>query len=1286
MGTGRSFANSGAGHVPTHGGKFCNGCLELLRGHPKAEQRLDPVRSRADTSRAVAAARRVLLANYLAGGGDVAPCLHHSRVQELTYEYVSNKDVAESLQRANFGKFKGEENPIYPVWATFSRVPIHLQDARALFSIASIIGKPLQVDERTLKAEYLNTARVLVEVDLSRPLQEEVKIRIGENIHSLPVDFEVRPKFCLHCRKLGHDCSHRNQSEHHSGIFPTQGDTTSKGKKVCTENAEGWTLVRSKKKTGSNMPRGGPFKQPSKVWRQVGVRHQVPSQLSSGPGECSNHMGLLTCQGNDKKVSNSSQITSTHTPILTKDPVLDMDIEVNQKARPDFLAIIPWEPSEALSMHRGSVELHEEDESSESEFDELDMTHDLVIHSDGESHRDARSNIEPLPTLTPILKREAMNLPRSSVKKVSFDTSPVASRLRIGFNKGFSAVQNKIWVLWNEENMRLTEVQEEDQAISCRFIDISTNKAITITTVYGQHTREGRKLLWETLAFHMPLDECWLVGGDFNAIASPLEHKGSSSPCASSMADMADCIQACELSEPQVKGSLFTWMGKRSTGTVHRKLDRILLNVNFQNLFDDITTTILSRATSDHKPLILECKSSVFLGPKPFRYLNFWGYHKDFQDVVSKAWGSFGWEAGGGMRGLACKLHNLKPILRDWSYVTFGDIFKNLDEAEQQAEETVKKFEIDSSEENRIAMSLANARLILARKKESQFWFQKANVKWLKEGDASTKYFHSLVKGRQKKNLISKIKKEDGTYTSHTEEIGNTFLSHFQNLLGMEYNSIPESTLVNIPTLITAEDNSLLVELPEEEEIREAVWALNPNSSAGPDGYNGQFFRQAWHIIRVDVIKACQEFFLGFPVPKAFGSTQIILIPKKEGAAAIGNYRPISLSTFMSKIITKILANRLSRLLPKIISSEQAGFQKGKGVEEQILLTNELVHSIENNSRGGNVIVKLDMEKAFDKLSWNYLWAVLGRFGFDISAVNLLMSNLEGTFMSVKVNGFSKGFFQMKRGVKQGDPLSPLLFIIATEGFSRSIKATIDSKFLMPFKVGKTPVVSHLSFADDLILFVNGDVRNLLRLRKLIEKYAYDSGETINKGKCRFYCSKSVVLNKVLRMEAALGISKGTLPFKYLGSHIGKGKLKKCDCEPLLTHITGYIDSWYNKLLNPMGRLLLIKHVLSCIPMHIMAVQDVPLSILRHIQNLMANFFWGNKNGKNKYHWVKWEELCKDRKSGGLGLRSMENIQKAFSLKLLWKYMRGGSLWATFMYKRYNRQGDFTAKAIDSPI
>ncbi|VFQ83427.1 unnamed protein product [Cuscuta campestris] len=567
---------------------------------------------------------------------------------------------------------------------------------------------------------------------------------------------------------------------------------------------------------------------------------------------------------------------------------------------------------------------------------------------------------------------------------------------------GFSAVQNKIWVLWNEENMRLTQVQEEDQAISCRFIDISTNKAITITTVYGQHTREGRKLLWETLAFHMPLDECWLVGGDFNAIASPLEHKGSSSPCASSMADMDDCIQACELSEPQVKGSLFTWMGKRSTGTVHRKLDRILLNVNFRNLFDDITTTILSRATSDHKPLILECKNSIFLGPKPFRYLNFWGYHKDFHDVVSKAWGSFGWEAGGGMRGLASKLHNLKPILRDWSYVTFGDIFKNLDEAEQQAEEAVRKFEIDSSEENRIAMSLANARLILTSKKESQFWFQKANVKWLKEGDTSTKYFHSLVKGRQKKNLISKIKKEDGTYTSHTEEIGNTFLSHFQNILGMECNSIPESTLVNIPTLITAEDNSLLVELPEEEEIWEAVWALNPNSSAGPDGYNGQFFRQAWHIIRADVIKACQEFFLGIPVPKAFGSTQIILIPKKEGAAAIGDYRPISLSTFMSKIITKILANRLSRLLPKIISSEQAGFQNGKGVEEQILLTNELVHSIENSSRGGNVIVKLDMEKAFDKLSWNYLRAVLGRFGFDISAVNLLMSNLVGTFMSVK--------------------------------------------------------------------------------------------------------------------------------------------------------------------------------------------------------------------------------------------------------------------------------------------
>ncbi|VFQ87962.1 unnamed protein product [Cuscuta campestris] len=136
--------------------------------------------------------------------------------------------------------------------------------------------------------------------------------------------------------------------------------------------------------------------------------------------------------------------------------------------------------------------------------------------------------------------------------------------------------------------------------------------------------------------------------------------------------------------------------------------------------------------------------------------------------------------------------------------------------------------------------------------------------------------------------------------------------------------------IANIPTVINDLDNQCITTLPLEEEIKAAIWQLNPNSSAGPDGYNGEFFRHFWDIIKAYLISSTHEYFQGIPIPMAFRSTNITLIPKVEGAREIGDYRPIALSTFSSKMLSRIVANKLGPMLNKIISPEQAGFQKGK--------------------------------------------------------------------------------------------------------------------------------------------------------------------------------------------------------------------------------------------------------------------------------------------------------------------------------------------------------------------
>ncbi|VFQ94926.1 unnamed protein product [Cuscuta campestris] len=312
------------------------------------------------------------------------------------------------------------------------------------------------------------------------------------------------------------------------------------------------------------------------------------------------------------------------------------------------------------------------------------------------------------------------------------------------------------------------------------------------------------------------------------------------------------------------------------------------------------------------------------------------------------------------------------------------------------------------------------------------------------------------------------------------------------------------------------------------------------------------------------------EFFMGLPIPRAYGSTYLTLIPKSDNPRTFDDYRPISLSTFMSKINTKILAGRLNSILPKLISKEQAAFQKGKSIDDHILMAQEAVHLIDKKTFGGNLILKMDMAKAFDKLDWEYLEALLQSFGFNQLSTSLLMANLKGSFFSILLNGEPAGYFKMERGVKQGDPFSPLLFILAADGFSRLINHQMNTQHLLRFNSGQVPFPSHLIYADDIMIFSRGETRNLLKLKVTLETYLKASGQEINLNKSKFYTSKNTTTSQTQNMEKALGIKRGKLPFTYLGAPICRGILRKEHCKEVLGHFEKRIQSWIFlwKLLN----------------------------------------------------------------------------------------------------------------------
>lgn len=195
---------------------------------------------------------------------------------------------------------------------------------------------------------------------------------------------------------------------------------------------------------------------------------------------------------------------------------------------------------------------------------------------------------------------------------------------------------------------------------------------------------------------------------------------------------------------------------------------------------------------------------------------------------------------------------------------------------------------------------------------------------------------------------------------------------------------------------------------------------MDPNSAVGPDGLNGLFYQKSWETIKHDLCEFVWSFFSRNSLTKFFTHTCLVLIPKVNAPNSLSQYRPISLCKFSNKIISKILALRITSLLTKIVSENQTGFVKGRLITENILLTQEIIHRIRKENRGGNIVIKLDMSKAYDKLSWAFLTTTLRKMGFSEKTTDLIHNLVGNNWYSIIINGTRHGLFSSSIGIKRG--------------------------------------------------------------------------------------------------------------------------------------------------------------------------------------------------------------------------------------------------------------------------
>lgn len=257
---------------------------------------------------------------------------------------------------------------------------------------------------------------------------------------------------------------------------------------------------------------------------------------------------------------------------------------------------------------------------------------------------------------------------------------------------------------------------------------------------------------------------------------------------------------------------------------------------------------------------------------------------------------------------------------------------------------------------------------------------------------------------------------------------------------------------------------------------------------------------------------------------RGVNKTNVVLIPKNNDPKFITDFRPISLCNVLYKILSKTLANRLKVVLLKLISKNQSAFVPNRLITDNALVAFEIFYCMKRKNRGNNGVLalKLDMSKAYDRVEWSFLEVVMTKFGFSRRWVDMVLSCLRSVSFSFVVNGSVCGNVIPSRGLRQGDPISPYLFLLCAEAFSSLLhKASSEKRIHGAVASRGGPIVSHLFFADDSILFARANLQESSVIANIISVYERASGQKINYSKSEIYFSKNVpatVRNNVQRL------------------------------------------------------------------------------------------------------------------------------------------------------------------------
>ncbi|XP_060969635.1 uncharacterized protein LOC133036885 [Cannabis sativa] len=587
-------------------------------------------------------------------------------------------------------------------------------------------------------------------------------------------------------------------------------------------------------------------------------------------------------------------------------------------------------------------------------------------------------------------------------------------RVKLGFDGLFSIYarghSGGLAMLWrNDSEARLL-------GYSFNHIDMEISEDASspwrLAGVYGDPNRSLRYKTWDLLrTLRLESNLPWCVIGDLNNVTSHLDKRSGHDNPQWLLDGFNDVLAECDLINLDLLGYLFTWERGRGTDAwIEVCLDRALVSSQWFQWFNLAKLTNLEITASNHCVLLLEPIISNFVVPfRQFLFENVW------------------------LREPMC----LQLCL------TVGSI-------------VVCKREIRRWKKGRDATSIQH--------------FRDAELKLC---DSNSKFFHAKATDRKKHNTISRLQDDSGRWVSWDDRVPVVMLDYFKNLFttsASEFSSVVDVT----PSAITLDHNQQLLDRVTEEEVRRALFHMHPGKSPGPDGMTHGFFQKYWNVVKDDVVQQVRAFFDTAVLLDALNDTNIVLISKKKQPISMSDLWPISLCNVLYKIISKVVVNHLKVVLPHVISPTQSAFIPGCLILDNIMIAFEVMHYLKRKRKGkeGYMALKLDLSKAYERVEWGFLRAMVTKMGFATRFVDLVLATVGSVRYKIVHGGHVSASFVPGRGIRQGDPLSPYLFLICAEGFTSLIKKFEVEGLLKGCKIANgAPLISHMLFADDSYVY-----------------------------------------------------------------------------------------------------------------------------------------------------------------------------------------------------------------------